>query len=184
MKLIIISGSIRTGRRTHKLAEYLYERLTQEPDVQPELIDLQTLDLPMLSDRWAKQNPPQANLADLGKTLMEADAMIWVSPEYHGSYTGVLKNALDHYWKEFYQKPIGVATTSTGKHGGINASIQMQHLVLSLGAFPIPQKLLVADIGAAFDEAGQPVESLVNSTEKFLSPYLWFCRAIVAAKAH
>lgn len=182
MKIVIISGSIRSGRRTHKLAEFLTQRLNGESDVQTELIDLQEYELPMFHHRWEHQDPPPENLARMGTLLMEADAMVLVSPEYHGSYTGVLKNAIDHYWKEFARKPIGVATTSTGQHGGINASIQMQHLILSLGAFPIPQKLLLPDIGAHFDEEGQATEFASQRIEKFLKLFLWFSRALYQAK--
>jgi azobenzene reductase len=182
MKIVIISGSIRSGRRTHKLAEFLTKRLNAEPDIAAELIDLQEYELPMFHHRWEHQDPPPDNLAQVGKLLMEADAMLLVSPEYHGSYTGVLKNAIDHYWKEFARKPIGVATTSTGQHGGINGSIQMQHLILSLGAFPLPQKLLVPDIGAQFDEHGKATAFVRQRIEKFLEPFLWFSRALFQAK--
>jgi azobenzene reductase len=91
---------------------------------------------------------------------------------------------LDYYWAEFKHKPMGVIATGSGRMGGINASTQMQHVILSLGAYPVPYKLLVPQIQHAFDEQMQPVNAeLVKGTGRFLDEFLWFANAIVQAKA-
>jgi hypothetical protein len=60
----------------------------------------------------------------------------------------------------------------------------MQLLVLSLGAFPMPYKLLVPFVDEAFDENGILVsESTAKSFEKFINEFLWFAEAIVNQKA-
>jgi NAD(P)H-dependent FMN reductase len=110
--------------------------------------------------------------------------MILVSPEYHGSFSGVLKNALDFYWAEFKKKPIGVVTTGSGKMGGINASTQMQHVILSLGAYPLPTKLLIPEIQHAFNDQYEPLrEDIIKNSDRFLNEFTWFANAIVVAKA-
>lgn len=184
MKLVILLGSIRQGRQTHKIAHYLFERFQAQPGVAPELIDLKTLRLPIFESRWQQEEAPDAALLDLGQRLDAADALLFVSPEYHGSYSGVLKNAVDHYWKEFARKPIGVVATGAGQFGGLNGSTEMQQLILSLGAFPMPLKLLVPRIKDAFDEQDQLInDKTAQLAEKFVQEFLWFARAIVTAKA-
>ena len=60
---------------------------------------------------------------------------------------------------------------------------EMQHLILSLGAYPIPQKLIVSFVKDAFDEGNKPTDpGLEKGIEKFLNEFIWFSRAIVAAK--
>ena len=94
-----------------------------------------------------------------------------------------MKNALDYYGKEFSKKPIGVATVSTGKHGGINASNQMQLLALSLGGYALPYKLIVPHADKAFNENNEPtLPELGKNTEKFMKDFIWFSNAIVNAK--
>jgi azobenzene reductase len=183
MKLIILLGSVREGRQSHKIATYLLRRLEAEPGTTPELVDLKAQPLPIFESRWQQDDAPQEALASLGERLQAADAMIFVSPEYHGSYTGVLKNAVDHYWGEFARKPIGVVATGAGQFGGLNASTEMQQLVLSIGAFPMPLKLLVPRIKHAFDENDELIDEKSRElTEKFVNEFLWFSRAILAAK--
>ena len=182
MKLAIIVGSVREGRQTHKIAHYLHQKLEEIPNVSPQLLDLASFDLPMLKDRWERQNPQPAILREFSDYLRAADAMLFVSPEYHGSYSGVLKNALDHYWKEFERKPIGVVCTGSGPMGGINASTQLQLLILAIGAYPSPKKLLIPHINKSFGKDNHLIsEKLKNQTRLFLDEFLWFARALTHA---
>jgi len=181
MKVAIILGSIRTGRQTHKIAYYVEKKLN-ERGIQTQMVDLMESPLPLMEERQTHASA-SPEIIKLGQLLKETDALLLVSPEYHGSFTGVLKNALDYYWAEFSRKPIGVITTGSGRMGGINASTQLQHVILSLGAFPMPYKLLIPDIQNAFDDQLQPLrEDVVKNTERFLNEFVWFANAIVSAK--
>lgn len=181
MKIAILLGSVRTGRHTHKIAYYVQRKLTENGH-EAIMIDLASNPVPLMHERYGRIFSPE--IAFVGDTLKGADAIILVSPEYHGSYTGVIKNAMDYYWTEFSRKPMGVVTTGSGKMGGINASTQLQHVILSLGAFAMPVKLLIPEIQHAFDDEMQPLrEDVVNNTERFLNEFLWFANAIVSAKA-
>jgi azobenzene reductase len=179
MKVSILSGSIRAGRQSHKLAGYL-ETLLMSKGVATNIIDLSIYPLPVMG---SAENDHTENISRVGSLLNESDALIFVSPEYHGSFPGVLKNALDHFWKEYNKKPIGVATASSGKMGGINASSQLQQVILSLGAYALPLKLLVPEIQLAFAESLEPTSpSLVSSANKFVDEFLWFADAIYQKK--
>lgn len=183
MKCAIILGSIRIGRQSHRIAYYLENKIRQR-GMDVTMIDLAEHPLPMMEEDNGRLRSPADDVSIIGTQLKEADAVILVSPEYHGSFSGVLKNALDFYWAEFKKKPIGVVTTGSGKMGGINASTQMQHVVLSLGAFPLPTKLLIPEIQHAFNEQYEPQrEDIVKNSERFLNDFTWFANAIITAKA-
>lgn len=93
--------------------------------------------------------------------------------------SGALKNAIDYYWSEFRKKPVGVVTASAGGFGGINASTHLQHIILSLGAYPMPLKLLVPEVHKAFDDSYNPQhENIIKSTDRFLDEFLWFADAL------
>ena len=131
MKITLILGSVREGRQSHKVAHELANRLAAQDQVSVELIDLADINLPMMTERLNKMVNPPENITQFSKSVGSADAIVFVSPEYNGSYSGVLKNATDYLLKEFYRKPIGIATVAGGKFGGLNASHAMQTLVLS-----------------------------------------------------
>jgi len=179
MRVVIVLGSIRHGRQSHKAGVYLQNQLLQRK-IETEVIDLAEASLPPFGTDASRV---AERIKAISKTLAAADALVFVSPEYHGSFSGTLKNALDYFWSEFQKKPIGVVTASAGKMGGINASTQLQHVILSLGAYPLPLKFLVPEVQTAFDESLNPVEeSLAQAAEKFIGEFLWFAQAIAAKK--
>lgn len=184
MKIVVLLGSIRIGRHTHKAANYLTQCLQQHPAVtQAYLWDLATQPLPMMETPVNTNTTQENTTQQLSQLLTDADGIVLVSPEYHGSYTGVLKNALDYLGIEFRRKPVGVVVTGSGKMGGINASVQMQHLVLSMGCYPMPQKLIVPFVDTAFNNNEQPTDqSLTNAFDRFVAEMIWLTEAIANQK--
>lgn len=157
LRIAIVSGSVRPERLTHRLTEYLQHKL-RTLGMESTVIDLARTPLPIFGDPSGNR----AHIAEIGALLDESDALIFVTPEYHGTFSGALKNMLDHYSKEFVKKVIGVATTTTGKMGGINASTQLQHVILSLQAYPVPRKMLVSGIQHVFVEDGMVKDGTVK----------------------
>lgn len=178
MHISIVLGSVRKERQSHRLAYFLENQLSKK-NIDTAVIDLTKTPLPVFGQEGADISHVEA----IGKLLRKSDAMIIVTPEYHGSYSGALKNMLDYYWAEFKKKPIGVATASGGKMAGINASTQLQHVILSLGAYALPLKLLVPEIHNAFDDAFEPLDnSITQSAKKFVDEFLWLAEAVMAKK--
>ncbi|MFC3199367.1 NADPH-dependent FMN reductase [Parapedobacter deserti] len=179
MKIAILLGSVRQGRQSHKVAHYLKTLLAGQA-VQTDLIDLGTDTLPIYGHDEQGHN----NVIGLVSARLDsADALLLVTPEYHGSFSGVLKNALDHFWAEFKRKPIGVVAVSSGRMGGISASTQLQQVVLNLGGIALPGKLVVTEVQEAFDEKGNLQDGgLAARAEKFLAEYLWYADAIYQKK--
>ena len=177
MKITILLGSVREGRKTHRAAFYVEKKL-RERGVETDLIDLAEEYLPMYGA--ANENEEEkARIESVGERLRKGEAIIFVSPEYQDSFSGVLKNAIDHYLPEFHRKAIGVVTVSSGKMAGINASIHLQLVILGVGAYPLPYKLLIPHISNSLDDQSEPQnETVVKMTEKFLSEFLWFADAL------
>ncbi len=180
MKVALIIGSVRTGRQSHKIAYYV-ENILHKRNIETAVIDLLKQPLPVYGALLGSGS--EENIKAHAERLSEADAIILITPEYHGSFSGVLKNTLDHFWIEFQKKPIGVIGTSMGKLGGINASTQLQHVILSLGAYPLPVKLLVPEIHLLFDESfNTQNENMIKLTSRFLDEFLWFAEAVYQKK--
>jgi NAD(P)H-dependent FMN reductase len=184
MNILIISGSVRTGRKSHDVAIELQKRFISHGLEDTQVLDLAVYNLPVLEEKFlhGSSDMPEG-LAEIQHKLDSADAMIFLSPEYHGSYSGALKNAVDYFWKEFTRKPIGVVAVASGRFGGINASTEMQQLVLSLGAFPMPYKLLIPMVQNAFDESGKIIDDFLSKNfDRFVHEYAWFAEAIADRK--
>ena len=183
MNILIISGSVRTGRQTHKVAVELGNQLIEAGYQHTKVLDIAAYNLPVAEEQFGKIQQPVPGIEIIQQALHGADAMVFVSPEYHGSFSGALKNFLDYFSTEFFRKPIGVASVSTGRMGGINASSEMQQLVLSLGAFPMPVKLIVPLVHNAFAEDDTLKEDFQKAGfKRFVHEFGWFASAIAEKK--
>lgn len=181
MKITILLGTVRKERKSHSAAYYVAKSL-EERGIDTDLIDLAKEQLPILGYE-TDNTEDKTRVKEIGERIDESDALIFVTPEYQGSFSGVIKNAMDHFFPEFHKKPIGVVAASAGSMAGINASTQLQHVILSLGAFPMPFKLLIPEIHKAFDDRYEPQnEKIVMNTDKFLDEFLWFSDALVQKK--
>jgi FMN reductase len=95
--LILLGGSLREHSRSRALLRTSLT-LAKERGIDAELLDLLELDLPMfLPDRTLEDYPveKQDRIAHLLAAYRRAHAMIWACPTYHGTVSGVFKNALD-----------------------------------------------------------------------------------------
>ena len=179
-KIAIVSGSARLGRQTPKAVSHLTKVLASRENVNNvDILDVLDYNFPIMEERRGR-NPNQPERVDeFGDILNDADAIVFASPEYNGSFSGALKNTLDYFYKEYSKKPIGIMMVSGGARGGINASHDLQKYILGLGAFPLPYKLLVGNITKIFDDAGNLVdEQMEASFQKFTDELLWLTEGV------
>ncbi|MBX7044486.1 MAG: NAD(P)H-dependent oxidoreductase [Ignavibacteria bacterium] len=183
LNLAIIIGSVRTGRQSHKAAYYLEKKFKEYKDINVKIVDLINYEVPILEERLSRTENPPASAKEASEILDKSDAIILVSPEYHGGISGVLKNFLDYFLKEITRKPIGVVTASGGKFGGINASHEIQKLILAIGSYPMPKKFLVPFVHQSFDDEYNPLnEETAKGAEAFISEFVWFANTITNGK--
>lgn len=182
-KITILYGAVREGRLSIRAAIALQTALTNSGLAEVTLIDIKDYNLPVMENRLKDMENPPAGLIEISNKLSSADGIIFVTPEYNNSYSGALKNAIDYFTKEWAKKPIGIACGSNGKMGGVNASNLLQLLVLGIGAFPMPYKLLVPELDKSLAEDGTPQNDIMaKNLNRFVEEYLWFVEAICTQK--
>lgn len=116
MNILIILGSIRTPSLTRILAKQVESRL-KEKGFLVEWADFQSQPLPIADPDYHSDLTliPSQAVRNLAVKVSEADGIILASPLYHGSYSGVLKNALDSLvFDAFRGKPIGLLAHGSG----------------------------------------------------------------------
>jgi len=175
MKIIIISGSARPNRQSHKIALEVLKRLEALENIQPALLDVREKPLPLLESIYRNHPNPTENMHHWKKELDQADAFLIVSPEHNGSYSGALKNTLDHFFEEYSNKPMGIIAVSAGALGGINAAMALQHFCLKVGGLLMPAFLLTPKVQSLFDADGILIdESYTKRLDKFLHQFIEF----------
>jgi len=156
MKLLIVSGSIRSGRTTHKVAKAL-AKTAQDLGIETNILDLKTQNLPQYG---ADLNADEITLKEnIGKILEAADTIIITTPEYNGFFSSALKSLFDYYKNAvFAGKAIGTATVSVGGMGGMRAAQNLQLQILGVSGFPNPKMLLTGLVNQKFDETDQVID--------------------------
>jgi FMN reductase len=88
--------------------------------------------------------------------IASADALLLGSPEYHGSFTGVLKNALDLCGPDDLRgKLIGLIATARGDAGAMNTLNHLRQVSRWVGAWVLPAQVSVPRAAEGFDAQGQ-----------------------------
>src|SRR5207302_10521867 len=97
LRIAIIIGSTRPGRKAEAVAKWVYEIAQNRSDAEFELVDIKDFDLPLLDEpvspivgQYTHQHTKiwSANIASF-------DAYFFVTPEYNHSISVVLYNAIE-----------------------------------------------------------------------------------------
>src|SRR3954449_10846207 len=167
--IAVIVGSLRKESFTLKIANALTK-------LAPDMLKLNVVTLHGLSffNQDLEANPP-ADWLSFREQLQKSNGVLFVTPEYNRSISGVLKNAIDvgsrPYGKSsFNGKPVGIISNSPGPLGGVSAAKHLQTILPGISG-PIlqqPEAYLNA-VGDAFDAGGNLVK---DSLKPVLQAYI------------
>jgi len=153
-QLLIISCSVRRGRRSHGVAVYLADFVKRTGLAQVELFDLKEAGFPVFEERLQYLPDPPAKAVEFGKAVNRADAVILVSPEYNLSVPAATKNAVDLLVHEWVNKPVGIAAVSAGPFGARNVWGELSKILLVLGTRPSSSGYFVPSVQNFYTEKG------------------------------
>ncbi|HKA17917.1 MAG TPA: NADPH-dependent FMN reductase [Blastocatellia bacterium] len=149
-----ICGSIRKGSYT-RMALKLALRGAEEAGAKSELIDLNDYQLPFCNGNEDESSYSE-DVFRLRKAVRGAQGIILATPEYHGGYSGVLKNALDLMgFEEFEGKMLGLVGVSGGRLGAFGAMHSLRDVGRALHAWVIPEQATVPQAWQIFDGDGK-----------------------------
>jgi FMN reductase len=105
---------------------------------------------------------PTAEQLELARAVRAADGVIVASPGYHGSISGVIKNALDTLELTrddpapyFQGKPVGAIITADGWQAAGTTLMALRSIIHAMRGWPTPFGAALNAGGALFDEAGE-----------------------------
>ncbi len=152
--VVAVCGSLREDSHTRKgLEEVLAGAEASGATV--ELLDLREYDLPPLVPGTEPEDA-----VEFTRRVREADAVVLGTPMYHGSYSGVLKNAVDYCgFDEFEDTTVGLFCVAGGAFP-ITALEHLRSVSRALDAWVLPYQAAVPRSRSAFDDGGITDEEL------------------------
>jgi FMN reductase len=175
IKIVGIGGSLRTESYSMQ-ALYIAAERAKNLGAEVQVLDLKQMNLPFCDGGSDYPNYP--DVTTLKNAVKAADALILSTPEYHGSISGVIKNALDLMsFEELSDKVTGFISVLGGQPNS-NALNHMRLIMRWVHAWSIPEQIAIGQAWQAFDSEGQLkdeklsqrfddfAKSLVESTQK------------------
>ena len=153
-----IGGTIRAGSSTEKALVCALAR-AEALGAETRLMGGEFLgSLPIFDPRPSEPTAAQSKLAE---AVRAADGIIVASPGYHGSISGVIKNALDtleltgHDAQPYLTgKPVGTVITAAGAQAGGTTLMALRAIIHALRGWPTPFGAALNAANDLFDEAG------------------------------
>jgi NAD(P)H-dependent FMN reductase len=144
-----LCGSLRDASYTRRALERALDG-TRAAGGSGDVIDLRAYDLPPLDPDRETQRDSDAVV----RRVRAADAVLLGTPMYHGSYSGVLKNALDHCgFDEFEGKTVGLLAVAGGGFP-VTALDHLRSVCRALDAWVLPHQAAIPNASAQFDDGG------------------------------
>ena len=121
LRIGIIVGSTRPGRKAAAVAKWLHDLLKSRKDAEFEIVDIEDYKLPLLDEPIPPRVHPYSkpHTKTWSEKIASLDAYIFVTPEYNHATSAALKNAIDFLFHEWNNKAAGFV--GYGGAGGVRA---------------------------------------------------------------
>lgn len=168
MKVILISGSARTGSVNRKLAEVAAD-VVQSLGAEPVVLEPDDLRLPLFDQDLEEAEGLPAQAKAVKQKLVDAPAFLFCSPEYNSSVTPLLKNLIDWCSRTesddepplaaYRGKVAGLLAASPGGLGGLRGLVHLRSILGNIGVHVVPKQFALSGAFDAFDEDGSLKDS-------------------------
>ena len=168
-KILAFAGSTREASYNKQLVKIAAEG-ARAAGAQVTYLDLRDLPMPLFDeDLEAKEGIPE-NARKFKELMMAHRGLLIASPEYNGSLTAVLKNAID--WASrplpgesplalscFRDKVAVIMSASPGGLGGLRGLAHVRTILSGIGVLVLPDQQAIAKAYEAFDTDGKLKDS-------------------------
>lgn len=137
MRLVAVVGSaVRSGKTRIAVETVVRSAVDSEPDLETDIIDLAMDHVPILDGK------SQLESNELAQTMLRARSgtvFLFATPIYRGTYTGALKNFLDHLPLEALEgRVVGLVATGATLHHYLAIDHQLRGLLAWFNAYLLP----------------------------------------------
>ena len=173
IRIVAIPGSVRPGNFTGKALALTVDEIRKHPEVALEVIDPTTLNLPLPG---TDGRSPGA--AALQHAVSAATGVVLATPEYHGSYSSVMKLIIENlgFPSVLSGKPVALLGVAAGQIGAIKALEHLRSVCSHIGAIVLPGPVSIARVQDLFDEDGrsrdQATEQRIRGVATTLLDYI------------
>jgi chromate reductase, NAD(P)H dehydrogenase (quinone) len=185
IRIAIINGSVRAGNYTAKAVALVEEEFKKYPEVRAQVIYPAEMHLP-----FPGTDPDSAATKALQEEVRSATAVIFATPEYHGSFSSVTKLVIENlgFPSVLAGKPVALLGVAAGSIGAVKSLEHLRGVCSHVGAVVLPLATSVASVQKVFDAEGRVldpgVEKMVRNVATMMMNYIRhnICPSVVLEK--
>jgi len=157
-RVVIVNGSARPGNYT-AMASALVADEFQKLGIPVDVVNPGELELPLPGT--AANHPGTIRLQSL---VAGAAAVVLATPEYHGSFSSVIKLAIENmgFPSALAGKPVALLGVAAGMIGAIKSLESLRGIVSHVGGLALPMPVSVANVQKVFDAEGNCLDPAVE----------------------
>lgn len=171
--IVALGGALRSGSTTERLLARALA-LAAARGARTTLLAGEAIDFPNFDPATARESETVARMVE---TIRAADGLILGSPGYHGTLSGLVKNALDHL--ELLRgddrvyldgMPVGLVAVAAGWQASVATLTTLRTIVHSLRGWPTPMGVAVngSEPGDSVEVAEEQLAIMVEQMLAFL----------------
>lgn len=186
LRLHTIIASTRPTRIGPSVADWFHAFAEKEGSFEAKLVDLKDFDLPVFDE------PKHPRLGDYqhahtrrwSESVAEADAFVFVAPEYDFGPTPALTNAITFLAREWAYKPAGFVSYG-GISGGLRGVQATKPLLTALKMMPIPEAVTIPMVATLIgeDKVFRPSDMMEQGADAMLKELRRFAEALKPLRA-
>jgi chromate reductase, NAD(P)H dehydrogenase (quinone) len=159
IRIVVIKGSLRPGNYTSMASALVVDELEKQPGVSVKLIDPAALHLP-----FPGTDPHAPGTKSLQEQVSAATGVVLATPEYHGSFSSVMKLVIENlgFPSVLAGKPVALLGVAAGSIGAIKALEHLRGVVSHIGAIALPLPVSVPNVQSVFDRSGRCLDPAVE----------------------
>ena len=185
-KILAFAGSQRTGSFNKKLVK-IAASAANAAGAEVTVLDLRDLELPLFDQDLEAASGLPVGAKKFKALLKESDGFLIASPEYNGSFTPLLKNAIDWATRSetqdeaplsaFRGKSATLLAASPGSLGGMRALVPLRSLLGNIGVLVLPDQVTLPNAYDAFAESGELKDAAkAKQVTEFAESFVTFLR--------
>ncbi len=111
---------------------------------------------------WDRSERPRP--LELQRRISAAAAVVLVTPEYHGSFSSVIKLAIENmgFPSPMAGKPVALLGVAAGAIGAIKSLEALRGIVSHVGGLALPTAVSVANVQKVFNESGDCLDPVIE----------------------
>ena len=166
IRIVLISGSVRPGNFTGKALALATAEIRKHSDIVAEQIDPAGMNLPLPG-----MGGGSADSIRLRELVSDATGVILATPEYHGSFSSVIKLVIENlgFPSALAGKPVALLGVAAGQIGAIKALEGLSSVCTHVGAIVLPGPVSVANVTRMFDAEGNCLDAGVEKRIRSLA---------------